>query len=165
MCLMSRKSVKRRAERRRSHARGEREGIEWVLHDSPFADLSEDEAGRLLREFGEREEATFADALARVQELVSELDPVHVLTPFAFYYLTSRPGVDRETARPDPVLEHHVEVLQAICLSASGPRDGRPVPWTQLTDLVRSLRDLTSSFNQRRLRDVPEEATRLNGFG
>ena len=130
MCLMSRKSVKRRAERRRSHARGEREGIEWVLHDSPFADLSEDEAGRLLREFGEREEATFADALARVQELVSELDPVHVLTPFAFYYLTSRPGVDRETARPDPVLEHHVKCfrqsaspLQALATAA--PFHGR----------------------------------------
>lgn len=83
---------------------------------SPFGALSEDERRRVAEQIGTQGEEAFRSSLAALEHQLRQIDPLQLLGMFAFYDLSGTGGRAEELSRTDLILQHQVEVVQALAL-------------------------------------------------
>jgi hypothetical protein len=84
---------------------------------SPFARMSEEHIPGLASAMGSQFAAEYDEALAVLREYILSLSPIGLLSMLASHGLTSLEGLNREYSEADPILQHHVELVQALCLT------------------------------------------------
>ena len=102
-----RKKASKRRTTRRSTSRSA--GLEYQQMPSPFEGMSEADAIEHIRAMGEEFNRKFEDSFRELQERILTIDPVLLLSSFAFYGLSTPAGTDRELTEENPILQHHVE--------------------------------------------------------
>ena len=141
---------------RRSQRQRTAPGLHTIA--SPFADLSDAEVGELLREVGHHADAVFSQSLAALQQRILRLDPFSLLAMFSFYDLTSVTGWQSEWERPDLILQHQIETVQALCLRSDLDQFGfLPVVPPEFQAIRGVVRDATVAFAARRYKELTTE--------
>jgi hypothetical protein len=106
------------------------------------------------------------DALDRV---LLSVPPLQALADFAIYGLMARPGHDPEVDSPDPILQFHVELLQAFALRHELQEFATaPMLPDQFEELHRLIREAADNFTLRTFADSiaargdPQKATQIS---
>ncbi len=127
----------------------------YVKAPSPLSHLSETDRIQVIKGMAQSSKTTFADSLEKLQEHLRTIDPVQLLSVFSLYGLTSINGRDPEPTRENPVLQHHVELLQALVLRFN--RDDfeyRPVLGPSQSKIRELVTDVEHAFSMKRLDTV-----------
>lgn len=135
----------------------------------PSNEVSPDEATRELRQLGREHSRKYEEALDELRRRSLEVDPLSLLSQLAFYGLPTRDGKDPELTQQNPLLQHHVELLQALTLQR--PRSSysaKRLSQQEYTRFHELLIEVTEGF---RLRDYgsfdassPDQQRRLRVF-
>lgn len=134
-----------------------RDEAAFTLMPNPFAGLSETEVTKVVRNMAVEADKTFRDSFSRLQRKIRRSDPLLSLSWFATYFLSGPLGYDPEVEKADPILQHHVEILQALTLVL--PEDSfehKPVTPSHARELEDLLRTTSRSFHIRRLASLRE---------
>jgi len=91
-------------------------GLEYQRVSSPFEGMSQEDIRKGLKKIGEEFNRQFEVVFEEIQKQILTVDPYLLLSHFTFYGLTAPEGIDRELTEDDPVLQHHVEILQSLIL-------------------------------------------------
>jgi hypothetical protein len=122
---------------------------------SPFGALSDDERRRLTEEIGAQGEEAFRRSLNELERQLLQIDPLQLLAMFAFYDLSGPGGFAEEVSRKDLLLQHQVEVVQALALrSRLDDYTGLPVLHPPFHAIRQLVREVTSAFAFRRFKGV-----------
>jgi hypothetical protein len=117
---MSPKSRKRkRAKRRASASKSSSEkkkGFSYRLAPPLLASVPKEERLAAVGKMAQHYETKFRDSFEELQKLITTMDPFMQLSCLSFYSLFSRPDRNPEFTRDKPILQHHVELLQALIL-------------------------------------------------
>ncbi len=115
---------KRQKPGKRSHMRAKKPtvaDVEYVVRAAP-APVDRDappKMKRLYRAVLGDAEAGFAAEVTRLETLVRSTDPRFLLAEMSIHHLFHPAGFDHELALPDPLIQFHLEWLQAFCLRFS----------------------------------------------
>jgi hypothetical protein len=129
---------------------------------SPLEGLSQAEADDLLVTVGDEYDKKFRESFEQLQHRLLAVEPVLLLSSFAFYALFTPPDHDPELTQDEPLLQHHVELLQGLILRhAKDAFDTKPVVRPQDFQAIRDLVYATSqAFNMRRFADIRRVTTK-----
>jgi hypothetical protein len=83
---------------------------------SPFDDIKPDDLIRIVKSVGERHDTKFNEELRNLVTEILKYDPLLLLSYFSTFELAGPEGMDPEFTQADPILQHHVEILQALIL-------------------------------------------------
>jgi len=124
-----------------------------VLVRHPMSGIAPDVMRAGLAEMAVQSAAEYPAALARVLEILREINPLHLLSVLAIHGLTgavTRDGV-QQRSKDRFVEQHHVELLQALVLTVPpaelGRQAGHPI---QVQEAINALNALAKAFHQRR---------------
>lgn len=112
---------KRQKSGKRSRTRAKRSvvaDVEYVIRTAPTP-VTRDappQLKRLYRAVREDAEARFAEEVTRLAALVRSTEPRFLLAEMSIHHLFHPAGFDHERALPDPLIQFHLEWLQAFCL-------------------------------------------------
>jgi hypothetical protein len=81
--------------------------------------MSENEIIEHAKKIGAEYEGAFSESLLELQNALGSIDPIHLLAVLSFHVLTEGIGSDRAIPPKTSLLQHHVEVLQALTLQRS----------------------------------------------
>jgi hypothetical protein len=119
---------------------------------SPFKGMSDKEIVTQLKQVGAEHELIFADSLQTLQETLLTTDPVLLLSVLSFYNLTELVGEDGALPRSTPLIQHHVEVIQALTLQHYlSEYDQRPAKSDELQTIGDLIRKSAEAFSVKRL--------------
>jgi hypothetical protein len=123
---------------------------------SPLAHLSRADRDEFARLLGTKHAETFTADFGSLLDRLREVEPLTVLGSFATYGLVST-GIElREWEQERPILQHHVELLQAALLMVDTVADPRPANPRDLTEIDELLRSVSESFFLRRLNQLAD---------
>jgi hypothetical protein len=123
----------------------------YTSFENPLRDLSDAEADRIISEIASHHMTSFSDAFRELRSQVLDMEPQSLLASFSAYALTSPEGELREWSEKDPILQHHVELLQAILLMQQPSPNGRPSNPGDLSVIEDLVRRASESFFLRRM--------------
>lgn len=136
-------------------------GFTYQKISSPFEGMNENDVIDVIRKFGENFNQKFEDSFQELQARILTVDPCSLLSLFAYYDLTTSPGVNREWTEKQPILQHHVEFLQGLVLRYQEEsfdfQPTLPQDFVVFRDLIK---DVTRAFQMRRLAAVDPSASR-----
>lgn len=125
------------------HPQAEFTGFSYHQSPAPFEGMTEDEVVKSIKKLGERHAQKFETSLKSLRERILNVDPCSILSLFAYYDLTTTPGVSREWTEEDPILQHHVELLQGIILQYSrdlfGSKPALPEDFVEFRQLIQNV--------------------------
>jgi hypothetical protein len=146
----SRRRVKARSGRKLGRNKRRAVGAEYVIIPVPSSDEASADGALGLRQLGHEYGGKYAQALQELGRRILEVDPLSLLSNLAFYGLPTRGLKDPELTQPKPILQHHVELLQALTLqhprSAFSVNQLPPQDYMTFRDL---LHDVTNGFRFR----------------
>lgn len=126
-------------------------GLKYQQLPSPLEGMTQAEAIEHLKAMGEEFGRRFEESFQDLQERILAIDPLLLLSSFAFYSLTTPAGTDRELTEDNPILQHDVELLQALTLQhrweAFSSKPVLPPDFGAFRDLVQQT---TQAFPMRR---------------
>lgn len=126
-------------------------GFTYQQMSSPFEGMTEDEVIQLIKQLGEKFDRQFTTSLEALQEQIINVEPCFLLSLFAYYDLTTSPGVNREWTEENPILQHHVEFLQGLLLQHSQDSfDFKPALAQEFVEFRQLVQDVTRGFQMRR---------------
>lgn len=127
-------------------------GFTYRQMSLPFEEMTENEVVESIKKLGEKFGQKFETSFQTLQERILKFDPCALLSLFAYYDLTTSPGVSREWTEENPILQHHVEFLQGLLLQNSQDSfDFKPALPQDFVDLRQLVQDVTRAFPMRRL--------------
>lgn len=163
---------KRRKKRRRirdTHrqdiSRHQSSGLTYQQMPSPFEGMSDAESVEHLRTVGEDANRRFVAASQELKNKLPTIDPLSLLSLFAYYGLASPAGEDPELAQDEPILQHHIELLQAFILQNQlNGFEFKPVVPPDFETFRKLIREISRSFVSRRFTaldvDMPKNQRR-----
>lgn len=136
----------------KSSGKGKHDKVSFRLLPNPLAGLTEKEVAEAFRSMGAEYESEFQDSFNRLRKIVREHDPIWLISSFSTYFLSTPMGKDPEIEKQDPILQHHVELLQALTLLTPLDKvDRRPVVWDDVNTIEQLLKSTSRSYHLRRL--------------
>ncbi|MEG4108174.1 hypothetical protein [Microcoleus sp. S13_C5] len=127
-------------------------GFTYHKMSSPFEGMTEDERVELIKKLGENFGQQFEVSFETLQKQIFQVEPCSLLSFFAYYDLTTSPGINREWTEKNPILQHHVEFLQGLLLQHSQDsfdfRSALPQDFVEFRQLVQ---DVTRGFQMKPL--------------
>lgn len=118
---------------------------------SLFEGMTQAEAIEHLKAMGEEFGRLFEESFRDLQERILTVDPILLLSSFAFYSLTTPAGTDRELTEDNPILQHDVELLQALTLQHRWEEfSSKPVLSTDFETFRDLVQRTTKAFFMRR---------------
>jgi hypothetical protein len=148
---------------RTTKSRANQQGVGLRLYEvpSPFEGLSEEEIVTRLKQVGAEHEAIFATSLQALQEALLITDPILLLSILSYYNLTEQVGEDGSASRSAPLMQHHVEVVQALILQHARPDYGQRPPRPDDLQAISSLAtQCAEAFSVKRLSALDLSLTR-----
>lgn len=142
--------VKARSGRRPGRNKSRAPGAEYVIIPIPASDETSEGAATDLQQFGHEHGEKYEEALRELRRRILEVDPLSLLANLAFYGLPTIGLKDPELTQPKPILQHHVELLQALILQH--PRSAFSVNQLPQQDYITFrdlLHDVTNGFRFR----------------
>lgn len=119
---------------------------------SPFEGMTEDERVELIKKLGENFGQQFETYFETLQKQIFQVEPCSLLSLFAYYGLTTSPGINREWTEKNPILQHHVEFLQGLLLQHSqNSFDFRPALPQDFVEFRQLVQDVTRGFQMKPL--------------
>ena len=91
----------------------------YVSSSSPFKDLEMDQIWELVKHVSDQNKHEFKKVLDELKEYIKPFDLLSLVSWFSYYCLTAAPGINPEWESQDIVLQHHIEILQALKLQES----------------------------------------------
>lgn len=134
----------------------------FQLMQSPFASLSDDERKQLIKDVSENSEKVYQESLSKIKELLSNYDPITLLSILASYGLTVSVGDDGITKKDSDfvISQAHIELCQALALQIN-PKNLRRGPFGP--DVVKELWDILpnhfEAHNFRKIARINEDVT------
>jgi len=127
---------------------------------SPFSGVPDGEVASALRSLGEESDRAFQEAFRQLDEQTLAVDPIMLLSVFAYHDLTRLAGDpyrgDASTNRP----QSDLELLQALILRHHRTAfNDRPVLWDGYRDIGGLLTEATTAFRSRQFARVDESST------
>jgi hypothetical protein len=130
---------------------------------SPFSGVDPDTLKSAFIDAGKRRQTEFPEFLARLEAAMRVTHPLSILSMIAGWGVIS--GVndhgDLEQGMIAGIMQHHIELLQALCLRVDqnlwGKQPGTPETIQIVVDDLKSLAD---AFHERRLIRFAEERSR-----
>ncbi|MEG4855276.1 hypothetical protein QUB10_30885 [Microcoleus sp. B5-D4] len=117
---------------------------------SPFEGMTEDEVVELTNKSNENSDQQFETSFKILQKRVFQVEPCSLLSFFAYYGLTTSPGINREWTEKAPILQHHVEFLQGLLLQHSQDSfDFRPALPQDFDESRQLVQEVTDRFPER----------------
>ncbi|MEG4224544.1 hypothetical protein QUA35_01185 [Microcoleus sp. N9_B2] len=114
--------------------------------------ITQNERVESIKKLGRNFEQKFNTSFEILQKRIFQVEPCSLLSFFAYYDLTTSPGINREWAEKNPILQHHVEFLQGLLLQHSQDlfdfRPARPQDFVESRQLVQ---DVTLGFKMKSL--------------
>ena len=153
------KSHKKKATRRIESSSS---GLKYYDLPSPFQGLSQNQSTELLQKLGDKYSEKFEDTYRELQEKILGFDPILLLSSFSFYGLSVPIGSDPELSQAYPILQLHVELLQALILQHRSEKyPFKPILPQDFTMLCKLVQEVTQSFHMRRFKtfesSIPDE--------
>lgn len=141
------KARSRREPRRDTH---NSVGAEYVIIPLPPADESSVKDSPGLQQFGHAQADKYEQALQELGRRILEVNPLSLLSSLAFYGLPTIGLKDPELTQEKPILQHHVELLQALILQhpRNAFRDNQ-LPQQDYETFRDLLHDVTHGFRFR----------------
>ena len=134
--------------------RVEKEFTGLTYHKMPSLSevITQNERVESIKKLGRKFEQEFKTYFEILQKRIFQVEPCSLLSFFAYYDLTTSPGINREWAEKNPILQHHVEFLQGVLLQHSQDlfdlRPARPQDFVEFRQLVQ---DVTLGFKMKSL--------------
>ena len=153
---MSRKRhrKKKKSKRQNSHHQPlpNKKGITYQQMPPLFEGMPDSEIVDHLKAVGESFEREFGDTFQELGNRLLTIDPLSLLALFTFYGLAVHGGKDPELTQDEPILQHHIELLQAFVLQHQLDKfEFNPVV-PQVHDSFRELiQKVSRAFSYRRL--------------
>jgi len=91
----------------------------YVSSSNPFKGLSKEQISELAEHLSRENKLEFAKIIDELKDYIKPFDLLSLVSWFSYYCLTAPPGTNPEWERKDVVLQHHVEILQALKLQES----------------------------------------------
>ncbi|AFZ10288.1 NERD domain protein [Oscillatoria nigro-viridis PCC 7112] len=127
-------------------------GFTYHKMSSPLEGMTEDERVEFIKKLGENFEQQFETSFETLQKQIFQVEPCSLLSFFAYYDLTTSPGINREWTEKNPILQHHVEFLQGLLLQHSQDSfDFRPALPQDFVEFRQLVQDVTRGFNMKSL--------------
>ena len=127
-------------------------GFTYHKMSSPFEGMTEDERVELIKKLGENFGQQFETSFETLQKQIFQVEPCSLLSLFAYYGLTTSPGINREWTEKNPLLQHHVEFLQGLLLQHSqNSFDFRPALPQDFVEFRQLVQDVTRGFQMKPL--------------
>ena len=127
-------------------------GFTYHKMSSPFQGMAEDERVESIKKLGEKFGQQFDTSFETLQQQILQVDPCSLLSLFAYYGLTTSPGINREWTEENPILQHHVEFLQGLLLQHSQSSfDFRPALPQDFVEFRQLVQDVTRGFKMKPL--------------
>jgi len=127
-------------------------GFTYHKMSSPFEGMTEDERVELIKKLGENFGQKFETSFETLQQQIFQVEPCSLLSLFAYYGLTTSPGINREWTEKNPILQHHVEFLQGLLLQHSqNSFDFRPALPQDFVEFRQLVQDVTRGFQMKPL--------------
>lgn len=111
----------------------------------------------LMKEFGQTAETQYHAALQDLHAGIIQTNPIVVLCSLSHAFLMSHEGRDNEWNQEDPILQHHLELLQSLILKHSWAE--YKLERTDPEPIISLLKDVSWHNIQRRARDLDPNAT------
>jgi hypothetical protein len=138
----------------------------------PFAHLSTEERAAVAGSIAANASVRFETAIDQIGAILSSADSVRLLAWLSAYHLRSLLPEPGEPIREGPILQHHVELLQAFALrqsrqpaSDASPLEGSTERYAHFGETGRQLetilRDAAMAFHLKRLNAASEAASDL----
>lgn len=145
-----RRRVKTRSRRKPERNTQSSVGAEYVIIPIPPADESSVEGSPGLQQFGHAHADKYEQALQELGRRILEVNPLSLLSNLAFYGLPTIGLKDPELTQEKPILQHHVELLQALILQhpLNAFRDNQ-LPQQDYETFRDLLHDVTHGFRFR----------------
>lgn len=146
----SRRRVKARSGRKPGRNKRRAVGAEYVSIPIPSAEEGSADGAPDVQQLGREYAERYEWALQELRRRILEVDPLSLLSNLAFYGLATRGLNDPELTQQKPVLQHHVELLQALILQH--PHSAFSVNQLPLQDYLifrDLLHDVTNGFRFR----------------
>lgn len=138
----------RQSVRGRQHASA---GFSYQQMPSIFQDMSDDEVSEYFKTVGENAERQFKTSLQELEKRLLTVHPLSLLALFAYYGLTVFGGKDPELTQEDPILQHHVELVQAFILQHQPSEfESNPVLPPDFEVFRRLIQEISGTFSFRR---------------
>jgi hypothetical protein len=125
-------------------------GFTYHKMPSPFEGMTENEVFEIINKLGENFDQQFETSFETLQKQIFQVDPCSLLSLFAYYGLTTSPGINREWTEENPILQHHVEFLQGLLLQH--PQDSfdfRPALPQDFDESRQLVQEVTDRFPER----------------
>lgn len=123
--------------------------------ENPLRGLSDSDIDRFVSDLASHHEASFAESFQELRRRLQELEPLTLLSSYSAHRLTSVAGESREWTDPEPILQHHVELLQAILLMQEPSEEARPSNPRDVIEIDELVRQVSQSFFLRRIGQLP----------
>lgn len=147
-----RKKGKRRLQMQKSLSAKQPKEMRFNYLPSPFEGMSQAEVIEVLQAAGDNLQTEFESLSSTLRERICSFDPFLMLAIFSYYTLSAPAGTDPETEQANPILQHHVEILQALALQHElSSFEDEPVLPHQVEELMDLLKRVTLFFQMRRL--------------
>lgn len=130
--------------------------IQYRSGSSPFANFSTEKMDEMFSDLATNAEQKYQESLKALIKLIAGTSPRRMLAFFAMYGLTMREGHPPELFQDNPILPHHVEVMQALALRRpleEYPKDALFLG-ANADEAHRLVKEVTETFSLRRIRDV-----------
>jgi hypothetical protein len=165
---MSPKSRKRKRppKKRQTRSRGEtQEAAEYTFLPSPFEGLTREAQIEDLIAMGADYQKRYEESFERLRQEILRFDPLMLLSCFSLYSQFRAPGRDPEVTQTSPILQHHVEMLQALILTSEpGAYEDRPLNPPSYEEIADLVLEAARGFHVRRLAELdasmPEQQVR-----
>ncbi|WP_293336005.1 hypothetical protein [Microcoleus sp. CAWBG58] len=127
-------------------------GFTYDKTSSQFEGMVEDARVELIKKLGENFCQQFETSFETLQKQIFQVEPCSLLSLFAYYGLTTSPGINREWTEKNPILQHHVEFLQGLLLQHSqNSFDFRPALPQDFVEFRQLVQDVTRGFQMKPL--------------
>jgi hypothetical protein len=153
------KNSRRKRERRKSAPKSPL-GLELKGMTSPLADIPRDQLAGMMTKIGKNQAEKFASTTIAISDLVSRVDPLHLLACLMAYGITDFIDADGlpshgEKTRLYPA---HVELAQMMALTFS-PSERAPALSQEVGSMFEMLPKWADQFHWKRLSQVEQAAT------
>lgn len=118
--MKKRKKMMLRKDRQKNKMGNKEESIgpSLLSLNNPFADLTDDERQEVIQEIAKNSEKVYQESLSKIKELLTNNDPIILLSVLASYGLTVNVGADGIQTKDSDLEIHqaHVEICQGLAL-------------------------------------------------
>ncbi|MEC0257333.1 hypothetical protein [Paenibacillus lautus] len=131
---------------------------EYVLQNNPLYDIPLVERQKIIQYYAQSQVSIFEEKLQELINKIRHFDILSLVCWFSLYGLTAPEGKNPETYRKEPILQYHIELLQALSLRNTYEySEIRPVLSGDARDVYLLLKDVTQSFNARTFAKISED--------